>query len=275
MAQFARPDGQLAIPGFWTNATGGTTNIWQNIDESTANDLDYIKHDAATSEEYAVTLGNVSDPVSSSDHTIRLRASGDNFKQITVRLKQGATTKATWAFTPGALAQHSYTLSGAEADSITDYNDLRLSFETGGFASEVRVTWAEFEVPDAPEPATVTPGVIARSATLPAAAKSAGSTPTPSAIARAVALPASSPSASASRSPAAIARSATLPAAAVGVGAGPSPSAIARSAAVPVASLSAGSAVSPAALAAIASLPLPTAVGFVPRLSQRFVMGAP
>jgi len=39
---YARPDADVSLGG-WTTDTGGTTNLFAVLDESTANDADYIK----------------------------------------------------------------------------------------------------------------------------------------------------------------------------------------------------------------------------------------
>ncbi len=76
----------------------------------------------------------MSDPLVSQGHTISYRykknAPGGDQIDLTVRLVQGTTVIASWTHTNiDALTQVTQILTGAQADSITDYTDLRLRFE--------------------------------------------------------------------------------------------------------------------------------------------------
>lgn len=143
MAQFARPTTDTTNDGGWTDQGGGSTNLFQAIDEVTASDADYIRTALVpTSDVYVTELTNLTDPLSSAGHTIRWRrgkdaASGATINE-TVQLRQGYTnegspgtliaTAASAAATPDSFTDTSYTLSGAEADAITDYTSLFLRF---------------------------------------------------------------------------------------------------------------------------------------------------
>lgn len=96
------------------------------VDETIADDGDYDQTTAASSMTLALGVGT--DPGSSSGHIVRYRIKGTG--DLTVVLMQGASTIATWAHTPapGSFTTYEQTLSGAEADSITNYADLRLKF---------------------------------------------------------------------------------------------------------------------------------------------------
>lgn len=159
MAQFARPDSNVTQTSF----TGG----FAEIDEAVASDTDFAYGDNNTAAELEVGLSNVSDPASSTGHIFRYRIAktnngtvdgGGNAVTVTARLMQGATQIATDTAktADGTWTQYAYTLSAAEADAITDYNDLRLEFLTSasGGSPAVRrggaVSWAELEVPNAP-----------------------------------------------------------------------------------------------------------------------------
>lgn len=157
MAQFGRPDSDVTVNS-WT-----ATPLWQKIDESTFSDADFISGDNNTNDSCEVGLSNVGDPLSSTGHVFRYRyrksAAGGNARNITVGLYQGGTLIAeqthngiSETFTAGSL-----TLTGTQADSITDYNDLRIRFTAsgttggpGGNRRAVQVSWAELEVPNAP-----------------------------------------------------------------------------------------------------------------------------
>lgn len=104
-----------------------------------------------------VTLSNVTDPASSTGHIIRVRhrLSAEIVGTVEVRLYQGATLKATFMLNSFAttFSTESYTLSGTEADSITDYTDLKFYFSIVADSGDENITWdiswAEFEVPAA------------------------------------------------------------------------------------------------------------------------------
>lgn len=142
MAQNLRPDADITTD--WTTAP-----LWSKIDEVSADDLDFIS--SSTSGHVAeVTLTNGTDPSSSTGHIIYWRRRG-TATSLVVTLYQGATLIATAPTDtgPGAVyADTSYTLSGGEADAITDYADLRIRF-TLGAAVNTRVSQSLFEIPDA------------------------------------------------------------------------------------------------------------------------------
>lgn len=117
----------------WLDDGGGAVNLWTRIDEVTASDVDFVKSPTPPgSNEYEFGLTNVTDPVSSTGHIMRWRRRkqpvGAAQQNLTVRLMQGVTQITSVADNnlPEAFTDTSYTLSGAEADAITDYPDLRV-----------------------------------------------------------------------------------------------------------------------------------------------------
>lgn len=142
MAQFARPDADTTIGNFQDEG-GGTTTIFDGIDEASASDADYIRSPTSPSSEvYVCRLSDVTDPVSSSGHTMRMRTSADQASQESIDFTQqlrmtyvnegsqgtliasqsrNGVTSTTWT-------DSSYNLSGAEADAITDYTALFFRF---------------------------------------------------------------------------------------------------------------------------------------------------
>ena len=124
-AQYARPISD-ASAGTWTASSG--SDLYAMLDETTASDTDYIVTNGASICEVALT--SLSDPASSAGHVVRYRISADS-GGITVRLRQGTTTIATWthATAPTSLTTYEQTLTSGEADSITDYTALKLQFE--------------------------------------------------------------------------------------------------------------------------------------------------
>lgn len=142
MPQFARPDADITIGNF-TDEAGGTVDIFQSIDEATPDDADFIRSPASpVNEVYVSRLSDVTDPLSSVSHTIRMRTATDLEGQeaidFTQELRQGYVSEASLGtliasqsrtgVTSTVWTTSAYTLSGAEADAITDYTDLFLRF---------------------------------------------------------------------------------------------------------------------------------------------------
>jgi hypothetical protein len=141
MAQFARPSVDTTRDN-WEEDDGSTTDIWDQIDESSYDDADYIRTVLTpTNDVYVTKLTSVSDPLSSINHTVRYRygkdAAGGDQIDLTVQLRQGYTNEGSpgtlikeWTHTdiPSGWNAAAQTLSGAEADSITDYSNLYLRF---------------------------------------------------------------------------------------------------------------------------------------------------
>ena len=76
-------------------------------------------------------LTSNADPQTSSEHLVEYNAKGNGSTDLIVRLKQGTSTIASWTETnvPDIDTYYSHTLTNGEADSITDYSDLRVEFE--------------------------------------------------------------------------------------------------------------------------------------------------
>lgn len=126
--------------GSWTDDGGGTA-LAAAIDESTPSDTDYIQSDLAPSTSGCrVKLASSGDPLSSVNHQVRWRVgkntTGGDTINVTVKLIEGGgdvlgagTVIASFARNNvDSLTTYTETLSGAEADSITDYSDLYLEF---------------------------------------------------------------------------------------------------------------------------------------------------
>ena len=153
-AQFGRPDGTVSA-GSWT-AVGAAT-LHEATDEVTANDDTDYADAAGVNTTAELSLSNVTDPVSSTGHIVRWRykpAGSAAAERIVVDLYQGTTlirTSGNVTGTRGVYNDASFTLTATEADSITDYTDLRLKINTTnlGASESMRVTWLELEVPDA------------------------------------------------------------------------------------------------------------------------------
>ena len=159
MAQFGRPTSDIST-GAWT-----TTPLFSDIDEAVPDDgtTEVVSESDPSSDVFECALTNtLTDPVSSTGHIYRftheMTESGGgagSTNDLTCALFQSTTQIATTTVNPtkNIWATSTLTLSGAEADSITDYTDLRLRFtanKTGGAkVSVIHVTQGEFEIPDA------------------------------------------------------------------------------------------------------------------------------
>lgn len=140
----------------WETQAGGTTNLYQVIDEVIPSGTDYINN-ATFGNAARFTLGSLTDPASSSGHVISWRAAwldGSGDITWTLKLKEGTSTRVTRTLTAEiaviGFADATYTLTSGEADSITNYANLKLEFQvTASLGDEqVGIAWAVFEVPD-------------------------------------------------------------------------------------------------------------------------------
>ena len=127
--QYARPNGDISS-GSWQASTG--SDLYAMLDETTYNDDDYIYSGSnPSSDTCEVSLSSITDPASASNHIISYRmykTDGGGTTGLTFYLMEGATQRATWTESDisGSVSSGSYTLSEAEANSITDYTDLRI-----------------------------------------------------------------------------------------------------------------------------------------------------
>lgn len=168
MTQYARPNTDISKTG-WTGVSDNT-NLYNNIDESSASEADYNYSTHNAIRTYECKLSGVSDPSSGSGHVVSYRiaasdssgsipGSGDsgNSLDVAISVYQGTTLIATTTITvPEDPETQTLTLSSGEANAITDYSDLRIRFVTtasGGSGSSRRgmaVFWCELAVPNAP-----------------------------------------------------------------------------------------------------------------------------
>ncbi|MFG0319868.1 MAG: hypothetical protein ACF8XB_21530 [Planctomycetota bacterium JB042] len=157
MVQSLIPDRTLVYTN-WTNEAGIPVRIFQAVDEGVDThdgDTTYGYNTAGTNA-LTLRLSDATDPESSSNHVIRMRARRVGTAslpetKLQVVLKDGASTIASFeASLTGTYDEISYTLSGAEADAITDYDDLTLEIEAAGGSSTIRITAIQLDIPDAP-----------------------------------------------------------------------------------------------------------------------------
>jgi hypothetical protein len=146
--QYARPIADILV-GSW-----GTTPLWDKLDEVAPDDATTQVQSAnrPTNDTFEVRLSSVTDPQSSSGHVVRIRMYGNTSHTWSAYLYQGATlikTLVSGAVPPSSYITNSYMLTAGEADSITNYADLRVRIVANGSANgREYVTWIELEVPN-------------------------------------------------------------------------------------------------------------------------------
>ncbi len=157
---FARPDSDISDDtdgdtNRWTPSTGAF--LYAVMDETTADDTDYAVSPTANGDQgFEVGLSNVADPQASDNHLVRYRyrRTTGQFETVDldVELRQGGVVIASWSHinidTAWVTAER--TLTQAQADSITNYTNLRLRFMSSRdvvFGGTARISWAELEVP--------------------------------------------------------------------------------------------------------------------------------
>ncbi len=147
MTQYSRPIADLST-GAWT-----TTPLWSKLNEDPYNDGTEIVLNNQTANACDIDLGTVTDPNSSVNHILRIRAhkTGSGTINCTAVLYCGATLIRSQALTLGTgYAETTITLTAGEADAITNYADLHVTL-TGTCAASTRyvyVSWIVLEVPD-------------------------------------------------------------------------------------------------------------------------------
>jgi hypothetical protein len=147
MAQYATPSADVT-DGSWVDQAASAVDMYLDIvpgtpgSQGSGDDTTYITSEAnPSSSACAFDLSTVSDPVSSTGHIMRWRrakdaASGGQI-DLTVELRQGYTGEGsqgtlinTYSDTnlSETFAGQTDTLTGGEADAITDYSDLQIRF---------------------------------------------------------------------------------------------------------------------------------------------------
>lgn len=136
LLEYLRPDSDLSR-GSWTDQAGGTVNIYTAIDEVTASNADYIKSSSgAGTDTYQATLSDPTVPVDTGGiHEVKYRygkgSAGGAQINLTVRLKEGGTTIATWVHNDvgAGWTDATQTLTAPQIASITNYNNVFVEFE--------------------------------------------------------------------------------------------------------------------------------------------------
>ena len=141
MPQFARPSTDTTREG-WEEDDGTIVSIFDQINEVVRDDATFIRSALApTADAYVTKLTTLEDPLSSSGHIIRYvygksAAGGAQIDLNPVEIREGYVSEASLGTLIKLLGAHvnisevltlvTITLSGAEADIITNYGDLWL-----------------------------------------------------------------------------------------------------------------------------------------------------
>jgi hypothetical protein len=147
---FTNPDADIST-GCW-----GTTPLWCKVDQGDTTVL--TSSTSPCNDTMEVALACITDPVSATGHIIHTELGKSSSRTIdfTVSLMQGTCTIASFSHCNVAAGPTCFadTLSACQANSITNYNDLRIrivaNFPGGGGSPSTRgeVVQAYFETPD-------------------------------------------------------------------------------------------------------------------------------
>jgi len=174
MTQYARPNSD-AGDAEWVNHNGVSAALNRLIDESSANDNDYMTSSwdgMTTPGDCKIALGNtVTDPVTAlDDHKVKYRALGTDSMMMgsvpplivslydtTVSTSTPIVTVTNSSLT-GSFADYTLSLNSTQAGNIASYDDLQIWFKSvfgmsANMGDDVQVSQAWFECADVPEEA--------------------------------------------------------------------------------------------------------------------------
>lgn len=161
---------QLSVPDTdpsvrWVNAIGcSDLQTHECVDELVRDDNDYIQSvgiGKTNVDKQFYTLSDVTDPLSSINHvltyTVREANVGTNPVKLNVILYQGNSIIASWANTnlSTTFTGVSQSLTALQADSITDYTNLKLELDAScdgtcgnspSAREKIQVSWIQFTV---------------------------------------------------------------------------------------------------------------------------------
>jgi hypothetical protein len=127
--QTARPVSDVDV----TSAVGvPTPGVGSGVYADLAANDDAHYAEISNAGDVEVAFSSLIDPLSATGHTLTYRAEyagGATSGTLTVTLKQGTTTIATWTDTlTSAFQLFSHTLTSTQANNLTDYSQLRVRF---------------------------------------------------------------------------------------------------------------------------------------------------
>jgi hypothetical protein len=121
--QIVRPVSDVNV-GSWTTESGGTSNLYLSIDESSANDSDYVRSPVSPSASaYRVRLAAVSDPGVNTGRVLRYRigVEGTGAMNWVVRVFNASTEVVSWLHSGiSSLTTFEQTLSEAQAAALNN-----------------------------------------------------------------------------------------------------------------------------------------------------------
>jgi hypothetical protein len=119
--QLVRPVSDVSA-GAWTTESGGTSNLYASIDETSASDSDYIRSEVSPSTSAVrIRLASVSDPGVNTGHILRYRlgVDGSGSMDWTVRVFNASTEVASWTHSAvSTLTTFEQTLSTVQAAAL-------------------------------------------------------------------------------------------------------------------------------------------------------------
>lgn len=146
------PESDVSAGG-WTRDTGSGTSLFESINEIPVSNLDYIISPAlvagGSTAAYTAEISDSLDPYTSTGYVLHYTYRATNSGvTIVVKLLQGATVIKTITHSNASttFTTASATLSGPEADSITDHALLRLTIESS-YPTSITSTAFQFQRP--------------------------------------------------------------------------------------------------------------------------------
>ena len=261
MTQTARPISDVTVDS-WAPAP-----LWSKVND--VSDSTWIYGPGGATTQCEVKLGSLTDPVSSSGHVIYVRAmvqSGSGaYEGLTWYLYQGSTLKATSAevaVSRTTKTTYSYTLTGTQADSLTDYSDLRVRLAQTAIGVEERINVYDvwMECPDAVANAEVTPSTVTVVAAVPGPTVMGDANPALTTVAATTTV--TTPTVAAIQNqnvtPTTVAAVAAIPDATAGTGCSASPDTVVAVVAIDIPDIAGNASPTPATVAAVAAIAGPT-----------------
>jgi hypothetical protein len=163
MVQQALPISDNTVTNYAEGSGDGDGNAFDEL--SVLTDTDFWTTTNELTNNLIMNLTSLTDPESSSNHIMRSRtrknAAGGRQIDSRHRLLESGTQRAT--YTVIAIDQNfttrTDTITGGEADSITNYGNLEFDVQLlefgGGSPRTGDCAWQEFETPNAPPPSRV------------------------------------------------------------------------------------------------------------------------
>lgn len=151
------PDSVVTNPGLWTDQAGGAVNIYTTIDELQSDDTDYVRSPATPANAVVeFGLSNLADPARDTGHFVDIRlkkdSAGGDLIDLVIEFRQAAVIKMTYTITniPSEWTDYSLALTAAQAQSISDYTDLRIRVSanvvTPVTARRCYISWMQMRV---------------------------------------------------------------------------------------------------------------------------------